>query len=160
AGEFLKGFLEKPPTEKDLLEIEETEGMSTFLKLRTIPKWSDDPRFDAETKKRVEELITAVTNTLKAHRSDPVRIAKLVSLLGATEGERVYAIKELRRSGVEAIPSLIKELREAEGTDRFVAILGSLPYLGRDAVPGLLAALEIDDPVLRTGLVDAIRKRS
>src|SRR5207237_7885754 len=110
-------------------------------------------------KKRVEDLIQSVTNTIKAHRSDPVRIAKLVNLLGATEGERIYAIKELRRSGAEALPSLIKELQESENTERFVAIVSALPYLGRDSVPGLLAGLEINDPVLRAGILDGIRKR-
>src|SRR5579862_2811019 len=44
AAEYLKGFMEKPPTEKDLLEIEAKDGMSSFLKLRTVPKWSDDPK--------------------------------------------------------------------------------------------------------------------
>lgn len=159
AADYLKGFIEKAPTEKELLEIEEKEGMSAFLKLRVIPKWSEDPRVDAETKKRVEEVIQGVTNIVKAHRSDPVRIAKLVGLLSASEGERLYAISQLRRSGGEAMPGLVKELQEAEGTDKFVAIVGALPYLSRDSVPGLLAALEINDPVLRTGIVDGIRKR-
>src|SRR5262249_58888259 len=110
---------------KEIIEIEEKEGMSAFLKLRTVPKWSDDPKIDSETKKRVEDLIQLVTNTIKAHRSDPVRIAKLVALLGATDSERVYAVKELRRSGAEALPSLIKELQEAENTERFVAIVSA-----------------------------------
>ncbi|OAI45660.1 hypothetical protein AYO44_12550, partial [Planctomycetaceae bacterium SCGC AG-212-F19] len=159
AATFLKGFMEKPPTEKDLLAIEAKDGMSSFLMLRTIAKWSDDPKEDVETKKRVEELIEAVTNILKTHLADPQRISKLVSQLGNTPGERLYAIKELRRSGPYGIPHVVKELREAEQTDRFAAIVGALPYLSREAMPALLAALDIPDPVLRAGIVDGIRKR-
>jgi CheY-like chemotaxis protein len=159
AAMYLKGFMEKPPTEKDLLDIEAKDGMSSFLKLRSVAKWSDDPKEDEETKKRIEELIEAVTNIIKTHLADPQRIAKLVGQLGNTPGERLYAIRELRRSGPYGIPHLVKELREAEQTDRFTAIVGALPYLSRDAMPALLAALDINDPILRTGIVDGIRKR-
>lgn len=159
ASEYLKGFMEKPPTEKDLLEIEAKEGMSTFLQLRTVAKWSDDPKVDAETKKRVEELIDAVTAILKTHLSDPARIAKLVGQLDKTPGERLYAIRELRRSQAYGIPQIIKELQQAEQSDRYAAIVGALPYMSREAMPALLAALDIPDPVLRAGILDGIRKR-
>ena len=159
AAEFIKGFMDKAPTEKELLDIESKEGMSAFLKLRSVPKWSDDPKVDQETKKRVEELIDGVTATLKASLADPQRIAKLVDQLAATPGERLYAIRELRRSGPYAVPHLVREMQESKGTDRFNAIVLGLPYLSREAMPALLAALDIDDNVVKLGLVDGIRRR-
>jgi len=159
AAEFLKGFLAKVD-EKTVIEIENKDGMSSFLFLRTVPKWSDDPKINNEAKKNVEDLIESVTKTIKAHRTDPERLGKLVDLLGATRGERVYAIAELRRSGTDAMPFVVKELVEALGTDRFTNITSALPYLGRESVPALLATLEHSSPVVRAAIVDVIRKRS
>src|ERR1043166_8111949 len=77
AAEFLKGFIEKA-ADPDILEIETKQGMSAFLSLRTIPKWTDDPKLNAEARMNVEDLIDKATTILKAHLSDPNRIAKLV----------------------------------------------------------------------------------
>ncbi len=41
AADFLKGLLALNPTEKDLLAIEDREGVAAFLDLRNVQKWSD-----------------------------------------------------------------------------------------------------------------------
>src|SRR5262245_44837841 len=60
AAVFIKGFKDKLDTEKEaeklILQIEAKDGMSSFLRLRTVAKWSEDPRFNEETKKRIEDL--------------------------------------------------------------------------------------------------------
>jgi CheY-like chemotaxis protein len=165
AAVFIKGFKDKLEMEKDaeklILQIEARDGMSSFLKLRSVPKWSDDPKLNDETRKRVEDLIESVTATLKTHLGDPVRIEKLVNQLAATSGERLYAIRELRRSRDFAIPHLVKQMQELKDTDedKYLAVTMSLAYLGREAMPALYAALAIDDPVIRASIVDGIRRR-
>src|SRR5262249_59363578 len=44
AADFLKGLLALNPTDKDLLAIEDREGIASFLDLRNVRKWSDNPK--------------------------------------------------------------------------------------------------------------------
>lgn len=160
AAQHLKGLLDLEPKDEDLLAIEAKEGMSTFLRLRTVERWDENPRRNAEAKERVETLIKRVTEALKKHLSDPVRLAKYATNLMATEGERAYAINELRRSGPISIPYLMNVLQKnIDNYEAYSAIITALPRFYRDSVPPLLAALDVPNPMIREGLVDALRHR-
>lgn len=161
AADYLKNFVAEVQ-DKEILEIEAKSGMSAFLGLRSIPKWTDDPRVNAEAKKNVEDIIEKATKLVKEHLGDPKRIAKLIDQLSATRGERLYAIAELRRSGSLAVPPMIKEMKEsiAAERDKFTAIVSAIPYLSRESMPAFLAALEMDDPIMRAGIVEGIRRRT
>src|SRR5262245_38877161 len=58
AAEFLKGLLALNPTDKDLLAIEDREGIAAFLDLRNVQKWSDNAKAQAEARQNVETLIS------------------------------------------------------------------------------------------------------
>jgi CheY-like chemotaxis protein len=153
AAEDLKAFLaylDKNPSENDLIRIVDEEGMAPFLHLLTIP----DTRADAG------KLIDRVRAVMKKHRSDPQRIKTFIDNLSATPEEREFAIAELRKSGAVAVPYLVDALRETAGTEEHTAILSALPYLGRDSVPPLLAALDIPDSALRIELIDVLERRN
>jgi CheY-like chemotaxis protein len=149
AASNLKGFLEKMPTDEELIKIEEKEGMSVFLQFITIP----------ETRKDGSALLERVTEVIKKHRSDPERIKKFVKNLGATEEERAYAITQLRKSGGIAIPYLVDMLRDLQERDAHVPILSGLLRLNRDTIPPLLAALDLPDSDIRAELIDVLRER-
>lgn len=158
AAFYLKALLAKNPGEEDLVKLEESEGMASFLKLRLI-KWSEDPKEQAEIIKEVEELIDLTTASVKRHLSNPDRINKLIRLVQATPHERMYAVKELRRSGPFAMVPLINALAAATDAKDTVSILQVMPYLTRDTVPAILAGLDIQNPIIQAGLIDALRKR-
>ena len=87
AADFLKGFLAKNPTDEELLQIEEKEGFSAFLRLLTIPEL----RADAKA------LIERSADVVQKHLSDPRRINSLVrSLTAENREERTYALGQLR----------------------------------------------------------------
>src|SRR5262245_21634268 len=101
AALHLKQLLEKSAedTEKDLFHIEEVEGLSAFLRLQGVRKWSDFPPFQEETEKNVKLLIDRVTAALEKNLSDPERIQKFISQLDApTPEERNHAFVQLKRS--------------------------------------------------------------
>ena len=50
AAEYLKGLLALNPTEKDLLALEEKDGIAAFLDLNNIPRWSNNETIDKEAK--------------------------------------------------------------------------------------------------------------
>src|SRR5207237_928655 len=65
---------------------------------------------------------------------------------------------ELLKSGTVAIPYLLEELLRREETKRG-PILDVLVAFGPDSVRPLLAALDIDDNVLRGNILDVLRRR-
>jgi CheY-like chemotaxis protein len=159
AARQLRGLIDKAPDDKDLLEILDREGMSAFLRLRNIRKWSDDPAANAQAQKDVEDLIRRVSAAQKRVLADPERIARFIRNLNASEEERDYAVQQLYRAGPAAVPYLIDALREADAETR-VNILYALKRLGPDAVPPILAALDIPDPALQVALIDAVQDRA
>ena len=158
AAFYLKNLLGKNPTQDDLVKLEQKEGMSQFLKLRLI-RWADDPKDNAEVMKDVEELIERTTAAVKKHYGDPDRINKLIRLVQSSPHERLYAVKELRRSGASAMVPLLNALAAAGDGKDVTAILQVLPILPRETVPAQLAALDIANPIIQGGLIDALRRR-
>lgn len=151
AKEHLQGFLKANPTDEELLQIEEKEGMSAFLRLLTVPTLRTD----------AGPLIERVAEVVKKHRADPKRIALFIDNLSASPEERVYALRELQKSGAAAVPHLVAALQAAGGDARkTAAILSILPKLFDSTVPPLLAALDIPDPILQIELIDVLKARA
>src|SRR5262249_24842246 len=145
AAEYLKGLLALNPTEKDLLALEERDGIAAFLDLNNIPRWSNNEAIDKEAKENVLKLITQVTAAVKKLRADPQRIQKYIRNLSASPEERDYAFIQLKKSGPVIMPQLISTLQNAELQER-AAITSILSKLDADTVPALLAAFDISNP--------------
>jgi hypothetical protein len=153
AAAYLKGFLAANPTDKDFLAIERDRGMSAFLRLRTVQQWSANRDVEAEARKNAETVIERATAAVKRQLADPQRIARFIRNLGGTPEERSYAVRELQRSGAQAVPHLITALRQEQDPNQRAIILGVFPQLGADAVPPLLAAMDMPDPVTKVQLL-------
>ena len=54
AALFLQSFLDSAPTDQDLLDIEAKHGTTVFRQLRTIPRWTDDPKLEKKTRENIE----------------------------------------------------------------------------------------------------------
>src|SRR5262249_55112909 len=65
---------------------------------------------------------------------------------------------ELTKSGAAAVPFLIEEMRGRPEADR-LPIMEALAGMGHDAMLPLLAALDINDNILRENLLDVLKKR-
>lgn len=171
ASELIKGLLDvtKDEQAKDLLPLEEQDGLSAFLRLRVVPTWVDDPNLDKsvrdkinkETRANVEELIARVSSVLQKFLTDPARVQQLIKTLGASDEDRAYALKELKRSGAIVVPYLIEALQQTPASDEMHQILmDTLVHLDQNAELPLLAALDLNDDGLRIELIDILRKRA
>jgi CheY-like chemotaxis protein len=150
AAAYLKGLLARNPTDEELLQIYDQDGASAFARLLTIP----------ELREPAKPLIERVNAVVLKHLGDPRRLAKFIRNLNGSAEERAYAIGQLRRVGPMAMPQLIDALRNTmDDTAEHAAILSALTRLNRDIVPPLVAALDVENPVLRMELIDVLHKR-
>jgi hypothetical protein len=159
AAFYLKGFLAVPPSEQDLVDLEQKDGLASFLRLRNIT-WSKDAKVNAEVKKNVEDAIAKVNDALEKVLGSQQRINRLISTLGGSEDERVFAVRELQRTGSRAIPALILALRGDADAGNRAAILNTLPLLPEDTVAPLLAALDISDGRVRYQILESLGQRA
>jgi CheY-like chemotaxis protein len=150
AAGYLKGFIAKNPTDEELLDIQQREGSSAFTRLLTIPELRD----------AAKPLVERVDAVLQKHLSDRKRLDALIKNLSATPEERAYSIAQLRRSGAFAVPALIDALRATgDNITEHAAILSALRQMNENAIPPLLAGLDVNDPALQSELIGVLRER-
>jgi CheY-like chemotaxis protein len=159
AAAHLHNLVLSNPKDADLLIIESKDGLAAFLRLRNVERWSVNKEAEKDARADVEKLIQMVNDALKKELGDPVRIAKFARNLTATPEEAAFAIKELVRSGVEAVPILIEMLRSDQPAAQRAAILDMIPYFDSNVVPAWIACLDVNDVALKMDLLDALRKR-
>jgi CheY-like chemotaxis protein len=150
AAGYLKGFLARNPSDEELLQIQDREGSSAFVRLLTI----------SELRADAKPLVERVDALVQKHLSEPRRLDTLIKNLNATPEERSYSIAQLRRAGAAAMPALIDAVLHASDSGERAAILSALPKLDRSIVPPLLAALDVDDPNVRSELIGVISERA
>ena len=170
AALHLQQMLLKEPadeTDKELLKIEEVEGLSAFLRLQTIRKWSEHPPFQEEAEKNVTALIDRVTAALEKHLSNPERLNKFIKNLNAeTVEERAFAYVQIKRSRERAVPYLVETLRANVGTNLHARVVETMLKLDPETVPPLLeilkavSAKDAQDLDLRLTVLDIIKKRA
>ncbi|MFL5327720.1 MAG: hypothetical protein ACJ8C4_02295 [Gemmataceae bacterium] len=160
AAYYLKGFLASNPSDQDLLDLEAKDGLASFLRLRNVPVWSSEAAVQTEAKKNTEEVIKRVTGALEKKLGDVGRITRFIGNLRGTPEERAFAIRELQRSGARAVPQLVAALRaETDPSDR-VNLLTVFPLLPEASVAPVLAAMDMNDAVLKTQLLAALGERA
>jgi CheY-like chemotaxis protein len=133
-----------------LLQIEEKEGLSSFLRLLAIPELRDDAK----------PLVERATAAAKRLRRDPERIARFVKNLSATPAERAFAMRELQKAGPVAVPYLIDALQANASSEARAPILLALVEMGPDSTPALAAAVAMDNADLQLQLLDVLRRRA
>jgi CheY-like chemotaxis protein len=157
AAGLLHALLAKQPTPDELGRLEDKYGIAAFYELRTVD-WSKDQALKDQAKKDVGQLIDLVREATKKTLGDPVKIRLYIKNLNGDREEHEFALEQLDRSGVQAVPYLIEALRSAPTEDR-PAILGALQGLNAETLPALYAALDSDDPTLELYILDVVRQR-
>jgi CheY-like chemotaxis protein len=158
--------VDEKPFQKEIARLKASEDLEALDKIGKVNKELEDRRkeyqdavdLNEQAYKDTEELIKLVNTAVKKHLSDPVRINKFVQNLKASPEEREYALKELFRSGALVAPYLLNELRRSASEDR-APIMAALTRLSDDIVPAILAALDADNPVFLSDLIDVLVKR-
>jgi hypothetical protein len=159
AAQHLHGLLAKKPSDDEWLQLQRQQTMNAFLKLRNVPKWSEDAAKDKAAKADVEELIKVVTAAVKKQLNNRDQIRQWIKNLNGTPEESVYALQELYKYKSAAAPLLIDELGRAQGGDR-AAIIDALRRLSSDVVAPMIAALDSKDTSLVLDLLDILQRRN
>jgi CheY-like chemotaxis protein len=153
-------------TDKELVRIENVEGMSSFLRLRGVRQWSEYKPFQEQAEKDVEELMERLTKALHTYLSDPKRLNKFIKQLDAeTPEERLFAFAQLNRAREYAVPYLIEALQVNFGNRLYTKIVQAMLHLDSAIVPVFLEALKAHDARdagnadLRSTLLDIVRIR-
>jgi CheY-like chemotaxis protein len=166
AAKYLKGFVaalkKLGPKEANqvLVQIEEKEGMSAFIRLLRIPPLLDNKKDQKELQTLVSDLNKRVSAAVTAELQSPVRIRKYLKNLTKTPEERAWAVNQLRRSKEAVAPYFFAEMERTEGTpahDKLVTALRALLRGNRTLIPPLLAALDRPDNNLRRDILDLVR---
>jgi hypothetical protein len=152
--------------DEDLFAIETVEGMSSFLRLMRVQRWSDVPQHQKQAEEDVKIFFERLSAVIERKLSDPVRITKFIKQLDAeTIEERAFAFKELNRSRERAVPLLIDKLRENLQTPLFAKIVEAMVNLDPETVPAYLEVFkarnkeDAQDQELRLTLLRIIRNR-
>src|SRR5262249_47300500 len=132
-------------------------GMAPFLKLRNVPRWYANDKQDKEAKQRVEELITRLSKAVEAELGNADRIRRFANALAGPPEEAAFALKELKRSGKAVVPVIATMLAEKPDDEVRVGILGAIPELGEETVPGFVAYLAGASANTQVDLIDALR---
>src|SRR5947209_15927892 len=104
AAKHLHGLLALKPTDKQLLGLVDSVGLTPILQLRVVRRWSRDPKLQKQALDDVDTLIKRTSEAARKRRADPVRLRELIARLEATPEERIYATRELIDSGSAAMP--------------------------------------------------------
>lgn len=139
AAPYVKKFLDANPDDATLLEIRDTYGAGSVLRLGDYP----------ETRAYARPLAERLARATIRHATDPGRMDRFIAGLSKTREERDYAVDRLREAGPYAIPPMVRALSVA-GLDPSVRtpLAESLGKLDRRAVPALIATLDSDDAKL------------
>lgn len=142
AAIYLKGLLDSNPTDKDFLDLEARFGSTAFSQLRTIPKWSDDPNLDKQARADVETLVKRAREAADKALRNPARVNTFIRNLGESYEERLYAERELKRTGNFAIPYMVDAFRNNQNVAVTQGIREAIPKLESQTMAGWLAALD------------------
>jgi CheY-like chemotaxis protein len=159
AAVYLRGFVTSEPTDQDLLELEQRFGTTVFKQLRTVPRWSDNPKADEQARADVETVITKATAATAKLLETPDRVNKYIRNLAATEEEREFAEVELKRTGDYAVPFMVDALRANASPELNRGILGAIPNMEAATMAGWVAALDGFPPELQYAVLARINAR-
>jgi hypothetical protein len=170
AGLHLDLLLKKEPkadVDQKLLDIEEAEGLGSFVKLQEVRKWHEHPDLEKQARDNVRVLIQRVLDALEKRLGDPARLNKFIKNLSApTREERAFALVQLQRAQERAGPYLVEALRNTTGTPHNLRVQEAILKLDRSAVPSIIEVLkpasdkDAKDTDLRPIVLDLLRRRA
>ena len=147
AGPYLKRFLDGTPDDATLLQIRDTYGPGTILRLADYPSTAP---YSAPLADRLNRA------TVRA-ATDPARLDRFIAALTKSREEQAYAVDRLKEAGPYAVGPILRELNRPglsnEGRTPYAENLGRLD---RTAVPPLIAALDSTDARLVSDAAHAL----
>ena len=130
-------------TSTDLLELTEEPDFTRLNSMKDTSELADN----------VKTILTKTIDRVDELRRDPSHIRRMVNLLEGNTLERERGTIEMRRSGLDAVPTVVQDLvREREASGR-VKYQMALMAIGKTAVPALVEALKVESILARFSVI-------
>lgn len=115
-------------------------------------------QFDAELADLCGKVLATIDKGRFIRRSDPKIIVEEVKRLSTTPRGQLTAIKRLQDAGEYSIMFMIDVLTDPARKEEWPNIVLALPKIGKDAIRPLVAALQIDDVIIKAQIIEALAK--
>jgi len=157
-SELAKGYaqaiLKSNPDPVELLALAKA-GPEDYQVLQLV----HESKRDAELAKLVGELIDLIEKGRFARRVDSPIVAEEVRRLTSTDRGWVTAVKRrLQAAGEYSIPFMLDAMADRTRQDEFANIVRALPYIGKDAIRPLAAALQTNNVAIKGEIIKALGK--
>jgi HEAT repeat protein len=144
---FLRQFVAANPDDQTLVDVRETFGQGSFLRL------IDDPA----TRPFAAPLLKRLAEASRKIATRPERIEAAIAALSQSREERNYGVERLREAGPYAVIPLVKALGKPDlSPEARAAIVGGLGSLDTSALPPLIATLQSPDAPVASAAAEAL----
>jgi len=113
---------------------------------------------DAELADLVGKVLGLIDKGTFTRRTDAPIIAEEVRRLTGTDRGWVTAVKRLQVAGEYAIPFMLDAMTDSTRSAEYANIVRALPYIGKDAIRPLVAALQTDNVAVKGEIIKALGK--
>jgi len=155
--DLAKGYaqliLQSNPDPVELLALSEANPAGYTVVLKVIESASDTEL--VELSRRLREIIE---NGQLLRRADAKIIVQEINKLSQGERPWYMAVQRLRNSGEYAIPHILDALADPTRQNEWPNIIRALPYIGRDAIRPLAAALQTKNVAVKAEIIKALGK--
>lgn len=111
---------------------------------------------DAELADLVGKVLGLIDKGTFTRRTDAPIIAEEVRRLTGTDRGWVTAVKRLQAAGEYAIPFMLDAMTDSTRSAEYANIVRALPYIGKDAIRPLAAALQTDNMAVKGEIIKAL----
>ncbi|MBN2138079.1 MAG: HEAT repeat domain-containing protein [Sedimentisphaerales bacterium] len=113
---------------------------------------------DAELADLIGKVLNLIDKGTFTRRTDAPIVAEEVRRLTSTDRGWVTAVKRLQGAGEYAIPFMLDAMADDTRKDEYANIVRALPYIGKDAIRPLVAALQTDNVAVKGEIIKALGK--
>jgi len=113
---------------------------------------------EPELAELIGRIIALVEKGMLARKTEAPIIAEEVRRLSSTQRGWVTAVKRLQAAGEYAIPFMLEAMADPDRKAEFPNIVRALPYIGRDGIRPLVAALQSKSVVIKGEIIKALGK--
>ncbi len=145
AKDYLQGLSNSKPSDEQLLEITNIYGASELLRLGNSNELQPEGGM----------VLNLINAALVRQANDPQYIDRIIDGLSGSVNERDMAIQQLRSLELNALPRLLIRYQTGANEERDL-IAFTLVSMGQPIIPGLIAALETQDNVLKSTVLTVL----
>ena len=113
---------------------------------------------DAELAELIGKVFDVINKGTFTRRTDAPIIAEEVRRLTGTDRGWVMGVKRLAAAGEYAIPFMLDAMADNTRKAEYANIVRALPYIGKDAIRPLVAALQTDNIAVKGEIIMALGK--